>query len=282
MDSQTRSYTYSYDATSRLLSADYSGGQTGETYAVGSLNYDRNGNLTGLKRWGKKTNGTFGLVDDLTYSYEGSNQIKAVSDAAGDAASFSDVGGSIDYTYWPDGSLKSDANKQITQIDYNYLGRPRLITFAGGQTIQMQYDGTGRKLRQIGRDGTVTDYVDNLLYRSGSLQQIAHDEGRIVPDGSGYRYEWAISDHLGNLRVMFRDSNGVAKAVQEEGVGPWGESLPTLSYSRNTSFVVPYVFTGHERMLELGVYDANARTYDPVVPRFWQTDPLAERRADRT
>ena len=49
-----RSYTYNYDAASRLKSAIYSGAN-GEDYSIPNMNYDRNGNITNLQRRGKIT-----------------------------------------------------------------------------------------------------------------------------------------------------------------------------------------------------------------------------------
>lgn len=275
-DSQQRTYTYNYDGISRLTSAAYAGAGT-ENYGLSAIGYDANGNLTSLTRNGKKSDGNFGVIDNLSYSYaDHSNHPQAVSDGSGQTASFSDAGGSTDYTYWPDGSLRSDANKAITLIEYNLLKRPRQVTFSGGQTITFQYDAVGNKLTQKDRAGVVTQYVGNQLYRGGTLQQLTHEEGRIVPSGTSFSYQWGLQDHVGNLRVMFSDSGGIAAVVQEEGFGPWGESLTELSYTRSNPSPDPYVFTGHERMSELGVYDAKARVYDPIVPRFWQPDPLAE------
>jgi RHS repeat-associated protein len=160
------------------------------------------------------------------------------------------------------------------------LKRPRKITFSNNQTIEYQYDAAGTKLRQVvsGPSSLTTDYVGHQLWRGGALLQAAHEEGRIVPGSTAgtYRYEWNLTDHLGNLRVAFADNNGTAQAVQWETPGPWGENLPTLSGTSSNTFASPYVYTGHERMGELGVYDAKARVYDPIVPRFWQLDPLAE------
>ena len=45
--------------------------------------YDLNGNINQLKRQGKKDDGTFELVDNLTLKYTG-NQLKSVSDYAED------------------------------------------------------------------------------------------------------------------------------------------------------------------------------------------------------
>jgi RHS repeat-associated protein len=248
-----------------------------------AMEYDKNGNLTRLNRQGRKTNNTWGTIDGLVYSYSSttSNRISGIWDTSSEVASFTDRTNQAEYSYWPDGSLKSDASKEITLIEYNYLKRPRRITFVGGQTIEYEYDGAGTKLRQKDRSGTWTEYVGNQLWRGSLLVQVAHEEGRISNTGTAaapvYRYEWGLTDHLGNLRVAFRDSSGVAAPVQWEAFGPWGESLPTLTGVCSNPSANPYVFTGHERMSELGVYDAKARVYDQWVPRFWQIDPLADK-----
>jgi hypothetical protein len=120
LDGLTRSYTYSYDGASRILSGLYGGGKPNENYSLNLVVYDGNSNITNLSRNGLKANNTFGLVDNLNYSYpNNSNKIQAVADISSETASFTDVTGSTDYTYYPDGSLKSDANKGITLIEYN-------------------------------------------------------------------------------------------------------------------------------------------------------------------
>jgi RHS repeat-associated protein len=266
-DNTTRSYGYTYDALSRLTLASGSPGIA----TVADLTYDANGNLKTLGRAG---------IDDLTYTYhDDSNKIKSVSDGVAGTLGFVDGNTTgDDYEYWPDGSLKKDRNKQITSIEYYHTKQPRRITFNDGQTIDYEYDAAGTKLRQKDRAGVWTDYVANQLWRNGALLQVAHEEGRIVPTGTGsYRYEWSLVDHLGNNRVSFVDGGGSQpQVVQWEAFGPWGESLPALSGTAANPFANPYVFTGHERQSELGVYDAKARVYDPDVPRFWQIDPMSE------
>ena len=64
---QNRSYLYSYDKANRVLNSQYSGVGT-ENYSV-SNSYDANGNITNLQRYGKTETNTFGLIDNLTYSY---------------------------------------------------------------------------------------------------------------------------------------------------------------------------------------------------------------------
>jgi RHS repeat-associated protein len=274
LDGLSRSYTYSYDGTSRITQGTYTGGKTNENYSLNSVSYDFNGNIAALSRNGLKTDNTFGIVDNLAYTYQAnSNKIQKVTDNSLETASFTDATGTTDYTYLADGSLASDANKGITGIEYNYLKLPKKITFSNAQIIEYQYDANGTKLKEKAKDGIITDYVGNLVYKNSVLYQIGYDEGRI----SNGEYEYAIQDHLGNVRVMFRDSLGIAKITQSESFGIWGESLKGLNYTRNAPGKDQFVYTGHERNEELGTFDAKARMYDPLVPRFWQQDIKSEK-----
>lgn len=268
LDNITRSFTYSYDGASRITQGSFTGNGD-EDYSLNSVTYNANGSIKTLSRNGYKSNNSFGLVDNLDYTYNtNSNKILKVDDLSEETASLSDVAGD-DYTYWPDGSLKSDANKGISLIEYNYLKLPKKIVI-GSTTILNQYDAGGRKLKEtIGSN--ITDYETNLVYKNGVLYQLGHDEGRIIGDV----YEYNINDHLGNLRVSFKDSAGVVKITQSNAYGAWGENLQTLSY-RNTTGQNPYKYTGKEELTETGYIDFGARLFDNVVPRFISVDPLAD------
>ena len=135
-----------------------------------------------------------------------------------------------------------------------------------------QYDALGKKLKEtIGSN--FTDYNGNTIYKNGALYQISHDEGRII-DGE---YEYNIKDHLGNLRVAFRDSLGFAKIIQANSYGIWGEDLPTLSFLKPLWKQDAFRFTGKESLPETGYTDFGARFYDNIVPRFISIDPHAEK-----
>jgi RHS repeat-associated protein len=271
IDGVQRAYEYSYDKASRIISGAYGSTKAGENYALNGVTYDLNGNITTLSRNGYKSNNTFGLVDNLGYSYQtNSNKIQSVSDNSGETASFTDATGATDYTYSLDGSLTSDANKGISLIEYNYLKLPKRIV-QNGVTTLIQYDAMGKKLKEtIGTQ--VTDYVGNKIYKANILYQIAHDEGRII----GGEYEYHIKDHLGNLRVAFRDSSGIAKITQSNAYGCWGENLPTLGYLKSTWSKDFFKFTGKEELQGTGYIDFGARLYDPLVPHFTTIDPLSE------
>jgi RHS repeat-associated protein len=178
-----------------------------------------------------------------------------------------------DYEYWLDGSLKKDKNKKISSITYNYLKLPKTITFDNGRTITTEYDASGTKLKKTLSTGKVFDYEEDEIYEDGVLYQTSHDEGRIV-DGI---YEYNITDHLGNTRVSFKDSAGVAKITQVNHVGAWGEPLTGIN-SVNTPKINNFTLSTYEKENDfgIGVFDAHARVFDPVTPRFWSIDALAE------
>jgi RHS repeat-associated protein len=270
LDNVNRSFTYTYDGASRIKSGTYAG-MGSENYSLNNVNYDANGNITNLSRSGYKSNNTFGIVDNLSYTYNtNSNKILKVDDASNETASFKDVAGN-DYLYSADGSLISDANKGITLIEYNYLKLPKRIV-QNGVTTLYQYDATGKKLKEtIGTQ--VTDYVGNKIYKANILYQIGHDEGRIIDS----QYEYNIKDHLGNLRVAFRDSLGIAKITQANSYGIWGEDLPTLSYLKQTWKADKFKQTGKEFLVETGYTDFGARLYDNLVPRFLSIDEKSEK-----
>jgi RHS repeat-associated protein len=270
LDNVNRSFTYTYDGASRIKTGTYAGTGT-ENYSLNSVTYDANGNIKTLSRSGYKSNNTFGVVDNLSYTYNtNSNKILKVDDLSNETASFKDVVGN-DYTYSLDGSLISDANKGITLIEYNYLKRPKKITFSNSQTIEYQYDANGKKLREKDKSGVWTDYVGNKIYRNNALYQISHDEGRIVNSN----YEYNITDHLGNLRVAFKDSSGIAKIVQSNSYGIWGEDLPTLKYL-NTPKINNFGYLNREFQLETGYTDLVNRQFDNIIGRFTSPDPITD------
>ncbi|GAB2531733.1 DUF6443 domain-containing protein [Spirosoma aerophilum] len=140
-----RVYAYGYDGAGRLSGSEYTG-NTGEDYKVSNLTYDRNGNLLTLRR------GVSGGIDALTYSYSSGNSLLSVTDASPNTAGFSDGNKTgNDYTYWPDGSLRSDLNRGITQIQYNHLKLPSQLSFSSGKVVSIRYDARGGTKADLGR-----------------------------------------------------------------------------------------------------------------------------------
>ena len=130
-DHVLRGYDFAYDGLNRLEESTYAEGedmnQNKNRYSENVLSYSANGSIERLQRYGKKNNGAFGLIDELTYSYNG-NQIKAISDKAGSllyngSFDFKDgANADVEYFYDANGALVKDLNKGISNIEYDVLG----------------------------------------------------------------------------------------------------------------------------------------------------------------
>ncbi len=294
---QTRSFVYGYDGYDRLSAATYTG-QGAENYSLPAVSYDANGNINSLQRNGLTAASSWGSIDNLSYSYLSSsigNRLQGVTDAASATLGHKDNGSSTDYTYYNDGSLKTDANKGITLIEYNYLGLPDKIHFGASNRIENTYDAAGVKLSQrLVNGGTTiqTDYMGELIYVDGELKTIYHDEGIALYNkdtsivswsdtlGNNYtdttifdapRYQFFILDYLGNTRLIVERIDDSTAVVQETHYGVWGEVLTGIGVTGDWDFL----FQGKEYVDAFGYngYDFHARQYDPFLGRFTSLDP---------
>ena len=89
IDGVQRAYQYNYDIASRLISGAYGRNpQASENYALNNVSYDFNGNIKTLSRNGLKSDNSFGLIDNLNYTYNtNSNKILKVDDTSTETAS---------------------------------------------------------------------------------------------------------------------------------------------------------------------------------------------------
>ena len=85
----SHSYTFTYDGVNRMLNATHGTG----VYTEKVTEYDKNGNIVKLQRYGN------GLIDDLTYTYNGNLLVK-VKDESGNTEGFTDgTSTTNEYTY---------------------------------------------------------------------------------------------------------------------------------------------------------------------------------------
>ncbi len=166
-------YTFQYDYLNRMTDAHYAevnagGNRTNDLDKyMEQLTYDVRGNIQTLKRKGVTNNSCVVdyLIDDLTYNYipknpDGTpnyngttNRLQQVTDAADLMKGFKSQANGGTYTYDANGNLKTDPNKGITNIVYNHLNLPELITFNTGNSIAFSYDASGTKLRKTTNQG---------------------------------------------------------------------------------------------------------------------------------
>ena len=103
--------------------------------------------------------------------------------------------------------------------------------------------------------------------------------GRAVKNGSSWIYEYNLTDHLGNVRVVIRKgTNNLAEVVQERHYYPFGMEMSELSYNFGSTTPNKYLYNGKELENDYGIYlyDYGARFYDPQLGRWHSVDPLAE------
>ncbi len=149
--------------------------------------------------------------------------------------------------------------------------------------IAQTYSSTGIKLKKIVSTGTNTLYAGNYIYEGTSgnetLKFFSHPEGYVdVP--SGYKYVYQYKDHLGNVRLSYRDNSGSLEILEENNYYPFGlkhkgyNDVPTAF----ANIALKRKFGGKEYQDELGLnwYDITARNYDPALGRWMNVDPLAE------
>ena len=265
-------YSFTYDGLNRMLNANHVSGQ----YTEKVTGYDKNGNILGLQRYGQTGSTTFGLVDNLTYTYNG-NKITRVDDAVtatsytGGTNFINGANTNNEYTYDQNGNLTKDSNKGIANITYNLLSLPQVVTFSDGSTIRYMYSADGTKLRTthvINGVTTTTDYCGNVIYENGTAKRLLTDEGYV--DLTTNTYYYYLKDHQGNNRVVINSSG----TVQETNhYYPFGGLFST------STNVQPYKYNGKELDTKKGLnlYDYGARHYDAALGRWHVVDPLAEK-----
>ena len=284
-DQTQRAYDFTYDNLSRLTGARYHEEGADGRYTT-QYSYDSMGNMLTLKRNGLQDGGTYGQVDNLSYSYDG-NQLTKISDSVEDpscvgAFNFRDgADDEVEYTYDANGNMTSDKNRGITAIAYNVIGQPERITFADGKTTEYVYSYDGTKLQvthksQLPPTETTTTYCDNLVYENGVLKQILVGGGYVTLNGSTPVYHFYIRDHLGNNRVVAKADGAVE---QTNHYYPYGGLMADISTG---SDLQPYKYNGKEldRMHGLDTYDYGARQYAAAIGRWDRVDPLCEKYYD--
>ena len=266
-----RNFTYTYTPNSALKSATYTG-IGAENFSMPNLSYDKNGNITNLQRNGRTTpSGGMGAIDHLGYNYNG-NRLLGVTDAVNgneDVGDFRDNGSNSDYTYWNDGSLKSDANKGISLIEYDtYLQKVKQVNFSNGSWVKFFYGIGGILIKRTNSLGDVWEYTPKAIYKNGVLYQISQSEGRILLVANVWVYEFEYRDHQNNLRVAFKADGNLLVQTQTQEQDPFGLTIQPLSITGANS--QNFRFLNREKItdFDLGVYNLNARMYDPAVPRF--------------
>jgi len=184
--------------------------------------------------------------------------------------------------------LLTDANKAITNIEYNHLNLPTQVSFGATKNINYIYDASGTKLKKVVNDNGMiitTDYAGNFIYENNVLQFFNQPEGYIEPTtdpAKPFLYVYQYKDHLGNIRLSYKDISTTStpnlQIVEENNYYPFGFKHKGYNTAINGTHH-KYMFGGKELSEELGLntYDFGARNYDAALGRWMNLDPLAEK-----
>lgn len=211
-----RCYKFQYDQLNRLSKALYNE-EKGSSDALGYFDeylcYDKNGNIVSLERHGKKQDGSYGVIDELSIELSG-NQLSSITDAsdklvyegAMDFATSTD--GISKFKYNSSGSLVEDTGRGITMIEYDHFNNPIRIQFANGNVIKYIYSAEGKKLRSI-----YYTAMPNIVVRQGEIHDLCSAEVQVC-DSVDYLLDGKLI--LKNSRVSkYLFGEGYAEAFQD-------------------------------------------------------------------
>ncbi|WFB67004.1 DUF6443 domain-containing protein [Chryseobacterium sp. WX] len=315
-------YGYAYDSINRLTGGFYQ--KDTNPYAKEYnelLAYDVNGNILNLVRTEGLLPGanTTLMIDNLKYDYVGNKLVK-VTDQQQNPSGYPSltVPNPIEYdngNLSGNGNMTKHLDKGISSIEYNYLNLPDKITQNSKLTSYL-YRADGVKVKKLFGD-LETHYLDGFQYKSTFLRESWDGEGTFIPDpneipelklrniptSEGYydallnKYVYNFTDHLGNVRLSYTDTNGdgiiqprrynTSTCSPKFGcLGEWkpGEIVEVNNYypfgllhnyTATTQNAYQYKYNGKE-LQETGMYDYGARFYMPDLGRWGVVDPKAE------
>ncbi|WP_330746901.1 DUF6443 domain-containing protein [Chryseobacterium sp. CP-77] len=295
-------YNYQYDALNRMLKGVYSEPNSSvaqNNYFNEELSYDLNGNIKTLKRFSWPVSGgtTAEKIDDLVYNYQNgdkSNTLDKITLPSGvinNRSGYNALQGTMAYNL--NGNMTDHPDKKM-KISYNYLNLPSYISVNEGligiSNTSYTYRADGTKVsKTYSMNGSIeTNYLDGFQYdnrhaydTSASLYTIP--VLKFVPTSEGYydftenKYIYNYTDHLGNVRVSYKNNGTGLEVIDANNYYPFG-----LKHQEGLIVPAPfggvpynYKYNGKE-LQESGMYDYGARFYMPDIGRWGVVDPLAE------
>ena len=250
-----RSYRYSYDGLSRLVSADYSGAET-DMICSEEYDYDLNCNL--LHRTSSAPGMFMPTLEERTY--EG-NRLEA------------DLTNGVSYDAC---GRYTGSSGSVVSTSYNEIGQPLEMTLSDGSMVRTVYAADGRKLREttvLSGTSATRSYSGSCIFEGNTLKKVLFEGGHAQMSGSTPSYMFFLTDHLGSVRVVAAQNADVKQVNQYY---PFGDLIADSHVTAGTSDNRNR-FIGKEFGERTGLYDFSARYLEPSMGRFTTIDPLAEK-----
>jgi RHS repeat-associated protein len=246
-------FTYYYDDLHRLTRESSGGAYPGIEYT-----YDTLGNID------SKT------IGDTTYDYQyNGNRPHAITDVYLNDQILAD------YSYDENGNMEigDDIGNPLQpaqrSIQWNADNMPVNIVHSNHGTTEIYYDGEGKRVKKIAPSGQSTYYItDSYEVSDDQTSTIYIFAGNLrVAQKTGSTIKYFHKDHL-NSSTVITDENGLK--IDETGYTPFGTQREEIGAISE----VNYKFTDQELDAESGLYNYDARLYDPIVGRFASADTV--------
>ncbi|ALM08806.1 hypothetical protein SB49_14130 [Sediminicola sp. YIK13] len=255
-------------------------------YNVSNITYDANGNIKSLKRNKNMASGS-NAMDNLSYVYKTDkpNQLLRVDDAIGQVSGAEDIEdqNGDNYMYNAIGQMTNDVSEGIL-YEYNTSGLVTKVSKNNVTLITFFYNDKGYRVKKTSHNTTngnvlftehyVRDASGNpiAIYYNGAVKEHAvygaNRHGVFNRTDASTTYE--LTDHLGNVRAVFK--NGNANAIAATDYYPFGMSMP----NRNILGDYRYAFQGQEKDKETGKEAFQLRLWDSRIGRWLTTDPAGQ------
>ncbi len=168
-------------------------------------------------------------------------------------------------------------NVREQDIAYNADNMPKQIewsTVSSGSplfyNVNFDYDGNSRRVKKTKSWGYETYYVgDHFEIDSGAEIKYIFAGNQRVAKVTAAGTHFFHKDHLGSSNVVTDYASGAA--VESSEYMPFGQ---TRDHSGTT--ISSYKFTDQEYDTATGLYNYDARLYDPVVGRFISPDSIVQ------
>ena len=246
-------YTYAYDALHRL---------TGETNDANSDAYAYSYNAIG-----NTTARTVTGSSNYAFSYS------AYSTAHKHAVSQITLNGTpYAFTYDANGNMTAgwdftDPSSPATRtIAYNADNMPTGITHSVLGTTSFVYDGEGSRVKKTAGASATYYYGSHFeIEGAAAVKYIFAGSQRIARKTATAAF-YFHQDHLGSASVV---TDAAGAQVEATEYLPYGGQR-----SHSGTLQAPYKFTDEELDASTGLYNYNARFYDPITGRFISADTL--------
>jgi len=249
----THTYSYSYDALSRLTAAAITAGSgTGYTYS-----YDASGNITSRLAGAATTSYAYNAANELCWVYAGSS-----SNACASAPS-----GATTYSF--DGNGNETGSSAGAAFSYNPKNQTTAITNAGTTLSSLAYSGIDQTQRTAAGSTSFANAAGGvaLATTSGSSTYYLRDsQGSLLGERIGSDHYYYLTDGLGSI-VAVISGDGLTLG-DRYGYDPYGNT----TYHSGT-VANPWGFAGGYTD-PTGLVKFGTRYYDPTLGRWTQQDPI--------